>query len=185
MAENPSENIESPAAESPGPRLPAGAPLVRFASLGLLWLVLADGRPDSLGVGLPVMVLATWLSVRLTPPGRGAWRLTAWPAFAGYFLWRALAGSIDIAGRAMRPSRPLDPGLTRYRFKIAADRRTRVFLADAVSLLPGTLTAEVESDALVLHVVDRNAPVERDVAHLERLIGRMFGYRVPPREEAG
>ena len=59
-----------------------------------------------------------------------------------------------------------------------ADPSARVLLADALSLVPGTLSVELREDELELHVLDLAAPTEREVRELEAHIAAALG--LPP-----
>jgi multicomponent Na+:H+ antiporter subunit E len=58
-----------------------------------------------------------------------------------------------------------------------------VVLADAVSLLPGTLAVRLDTRqaCLELHVLDLGTDVATDVAALEQRVARLFGIEPPPR----
>lgn len=63
----------------------------------------------------------------------------------------------------------LNPGLLRYELRIAPGT-ARVFFVNTVSLLPGTLSADLREDCLWVHVIDAS---QENYAHLRLLEDRV------------
>lgn len=158
--------------------------LERLVVFIVLWWVLAEGDSSSWLFGVPFAFLASWASLRLTPE-RG-WRIRPLGAlrFAGFFAFHSIAGGIDVAMRALRPSMPIDPGFVRCPVRLGTDS-SRVLLADTVSLLPGTLSSGFEGDTLVLHVLDCDLPVLEDVRRVEERIAAALGLDLHEADGAG
>lgn len=167
----------------PGPELSEAmsesAPVMTYRSLAIrlllfggLWLLLTEGAADAWVVGLPAILAALIVSRRLVPPIRV--RLVALLRFLPMFAWRSLAGAWDVALRAMRPGRPLDPSLCTYRTSLP-DGLPRVFFANTVSLLPGTLSADLEGDNLCIHALDDGEAAVESLASLESAVASLFG----------
>ena len=112
---------------------------------------------------------------RLSLPG--ALRLSGW------FALQALRGAVDVARRALSPSLPVAPGWYRYPLRLPRGA-PRLVMANAITLLPGTLTAElVEEDGddhLILHLLDARADPAPDLEALETRIRGMFSLPAPP-----
>lgn len=66
---------------------------------------------------------------------------------------------------------PIPPGLP------------RVFMANPVNLLPGTLsvalTTELNQNALTVHVLDRNKQITIELESVEHRVARLFGVSLP------
>lgn len=158
----------------------------RCAAFAAGWWVLAEGDPSSWLFGVPFAILATLASLRLTPAR--AWRAApiGMARYVLFFLFRSFVGGVDVAWRAVRPSMPIEPDLVPYRFRLPPGP-ARVLLADTVSLLPGTLSTGIEGDVLVLHVLDRRAPVAEEVRVVEERIASALGLELPsrPRDAGG
>lgn len=154
--------------------------LERLAIFIVLWWVLSEGDSSSWLFGVPFAVLASWASLRLTPQ-RG-WRIRPLGVlrFAAFFAYHSVAGGVDVALRALRPSMPLVPGFVTYPVRLGTDS-ARVLLADTVSLLPGTLSSGFEGDSLVLHVLDCDLPVFEDVRRVEERIASALGLELVER----
>lgn len=151
------------------------APVVVAAFFAAVWWVLTEGEP-AWGVGVPVVLIASVAAWGLRFPGRVRLSLAGAFRFVPYFVWQSLRGGVDVARRALDPRLPLDPALLVYRLRLPPGP-ARVFLADIVSLLPGTLSAELAGDRLRLHVLDR-APAPAAVRALEARVADLFGLRL-------
>ena len=156
--------------------------LVLFAGA---WLVIAGTDPTSWIIGAPAVIAATWASLRLSRRAGGSPRLLAALAFAPFFLWHSLKGGLDVAWRVMRPRMRIAPGIHTYRLRLAS-ASARVVLLDTLSLLPGTLSADLRGDLLTVHALDAadGAALDADIAGLERRIGALFGEPLAPIDAA-
>lgn len=164
---------ESAAKTGASPLFPAArALLLRAALFALLWLVLAEGETGSWSIGLPAVVIAALLSLRLLPPATLSLRGIA--LLPPFFLWHSLRGGIDVAWRALHPRMPIDPTLVEYRLRLQSVLQ-RACMIDIVSLLPGTLSATLEGDTLTVHVLNRHAGIASDLSSLESVIAGIFG----------
>jgi multicomponent Na+:H+ antiporter subunit E len=161
----------------PAWRVPVVALLVRTAVFAALWWVVAEGR-SAWAFGLPAAALAALASLALQPSSRHHVRPLAALRLLRFFLWRSLLGSIDVAGRALRPRMPLRPAFEQHVLRVATPG-ARVLLVDLLSLMPGTLSVALQGDALLLHVLDTRLPIERDLRRLEQLVAALFGASLP------
>jgi len=143
--------------------------LRRGAILALVWLVLAGPDPGSWVIGLPAVVLATWVSQRLVPPLPCRIRWLPALAFVRYFLVESVRGGLDVASRTLAPRLRIAPGEIQYQSTLPEGAFMLLFGA-CVSLLPGTLTARVEGHSLIVHALDLAGDPR---AQLEELEGRI------------
>ena len=150
--------------------------LTRVAMLGSLWWVLTDGDGRAFLFGGPVIVVVAGWQFRETRTGGRTLRLWRVVVFAPFYLWRSLTGGCDVAWRALHWHLPIEPNVLRYRFHLPADSPARVFFANAVSLLPGTLSASWQGDELQIHIL---ADGERSFSRLRELedrVASLFGH---------
>jgi len=143
-----------------------------FALLLAVWFVL-DGV-DDIAVGALAAALGAALAASLAPADPVRLRPTALPAFVGFFLVESLRGATDVAWRALQRDLPIDPHLVDYRVSLPPGP-ARTLLAGVVSLLPGTLTADVADDGgrLTVHVLA--ADPQRALHALETRIAALYG----------
>jgi multicomponent Na+:H+ antiporter subunit E len=155
--------------------------LVRLLFFGPLFWILAEGRVVyPLLAGL-VVLAAAGASLLLVPPSTFTLSARGLIRFAPWFLAESVRGGLDVAGRTLQRHPSLEPGFVEYRLRLA-NPAARTFFASAVSLLPGTLSIHLRSDALRIHVLDlRHAPEAR-LRPLEDRVGEMFGEPMGPTE---
>jgi multicomponent Na+:H+ antiporter subunit E len=154
----------------------------RLALFAVIWWILTGGPADSWLIGAPIVVVAAWLSLRLwaNPP----LSLAGLARFVPFFAWQSVAGATDVARRAFQPRMPLRPGLVRHRLRLPPGA-CRVTLANVVSMLPGTLSADLDGDELVIHALDTSKDLHAMVLDLEPRIAAMFGLALDAAVPAG
>jgi len=176
--------LSHPHKPSRGFARPADA-VVRAGLLGLFWWSLNFDEPASWVIGVPTVLTATVLSFKLSPSL--TWRIHPIGAiqFGGSFLWHSLLGGVDVARRVFHPRLPLQPGLITYTLRLPAGA-ARVFLANSVSLHPGTLSAELDGTTLTVHTLDTEMPVLENLQLLEGHVAKMLGLELAakPGEDA-
>ena len=151
----------------------------RFLMGGLVfsavWSIFAGARdPASWIIGLPAVVAAAWCYASLAQDRRHRLSLLALAQFIPLFFWESFKGGIDVARRVLGPRLHVAPGLLDYRLGLTLPS-ARVFFVDLVSLLPGTLSADVQGDRLRVHALDRSVNPAGDLRRLERLVAAIFG----------
>ena len=65
------------------------------------------------------------------------------------------------------------------------DGAPRLFMANVVSLLPGTLSVELSGDCLKVHVLDATAPVFDELRRLESRVADLFVLKPSRRVGSG
>lgn len=149
-----------------------------FTVLLLVWVVL-DGV-HSLAVAVPAAAAGAWVGARYAGIEPYGWRPLQMLSFALYFVFESVRGGLDVAARALHPALPIEPHLLRYPIALPAGK-PRTLLVSVVSLLPGTLSADLSArdNMLVVHAI---TPEPRAaVAALERRIARLFGIALEAR----
>jgi multicomponent Na+:H+ antiporter subunit E len=151
--------------------------LWRSALFAGLWWALADGRPDSWGVGSVSIVAAVILSLRLLPPVPTYVSRIGLLRFLLFFFVQSLRGGVQVAWFALRPHPGLRPGIREIPLRLP-EGIGRVLLANTLSLLPGTLSVGLEGRRLCLHVLDETAPTEAEVRRAETRVAHMLGLQM-------
>ena len=162
-------------ASSPGtprqqPRIRPLRLTLHLSGFAALWAILTGGA-DWL-VGIPVIVLATAVTLRAGPASR--WSVGGLLRFIPFFVWHSLRGGIDVATRALNPRLPIDPAIVDYEMHLDS-AAARTLMANTVTLLPGTLSAELRGNRLSVHVLNASSPVADMLARLERRVAGLSG----------
>lgn len=134
-----------------------------------LWLLLAglDGLGYALVAALATGLLAAWLAPARLP----AIRPSGLMAYLYFFLTRSVLGGLDVSRRALRPSMPLEPGWLDYPCQLQTAPARNLFML-TMSLMPGTLAADVRGSTMRVHLLDPG--MRDDLPRLEQLIARLF-----------
>lgn len=75
--------------------------------------------------------------------------------------------------RVFHPTLPINPDLVRYRLRIE-EGFAQDIMVDAISLLPGTLSVEVEDNVLIIHVLNVENDIQREVSLIESHLSEIF-----------
>lgn len=111
---------------------------------------------------------------KLLSPVRWFWLLAYIPVFA----YMCVKCNIDVALRVLSPGLQLKPGIVKIRTSLKSDI-ARVFLANSITLTPGTMTVELKDDVLYIHWIEvgSNDPAEAGKAIIgpfEYFLSRIF-----------
>jgi len=154
-----------------------------IALLMVIWLLLTwpPGLTDA-AVGLFFCFLVAALVAEIYPerpqrafdPRRWFWMLIYIP----YFLYYCIKANLDVAYRVLHVDVPIRPGIVRVKTTLKGDV-AKTFLANSITLTPGTLTVDISGDDLYVHWIniseeDADTQTERIVRRFEPLLRRIF-----------
>jgi multicomponent Na+:H+ antiporter subunit E len=163
-----------------------GSKILTFMVSFGLWLLL------SLSADMPHIITGVFVSfvVALSVGGMfaGVPRKFLSPRRYGFFLIyllvlakEILKANLDVAYRVLHPSLPINPGIVKIKTDIKSETGL-TFLANSITLTPGTLTVDVDSKngLLYIHWIDvksRNIPEASKIiaGRFERIIKEVFG----------
>ena len=88
------------------------------------------------------------------------------------FLWEVIKANIDVAYRVLHPKLPINPGIVKVKTTLKSDTAL-TFLANSITLTPGTLSVDIDSEKSVLYVhwIDVKA---KDIDSATRIIVERF-----------
>ena len=96
------------------------------------------------------------------------------------FIWESIKANIDGAYRLAHPDLPINPGIVKVKTSLRSDTAL-TFLANSLTLKPGTMTVDIDKDngILYVHWVDVKAEdVDKATALIvhkfERILKRIF-----------
>ncbi len=151
-------------------RTGVGLPLRILGYAGIWWII--TGGEGGWLWGLPAVLIAALFNPFPTTE-RWRWRLRGVLVFVPVFVSLSLRSAADVAWRAVQPSRPLDPAVIDFIWHVEGEQ-ARVFLANLINLMPGTLCVRITDRGMTVHIL--GDPVRR-MAGLERLeavVGGLF-----------
>ncbi len=147
-----------------------GLPLRILAYAGIWWII--TGGEGGWLWGLPAVLVAALFNPFPTTE-RWRWRLRGVLAFVPVFAWLSLRSAVDVAWRAVHPSRPLHPALVDYAWNVEGGH-ARVFLANLINLMPGTLCVRFTEQGMTVHILGDPARTIAGLERLEAVVGRLF-----------
>ncbi|MBP2280790.1 multicomponent Na+:H+ antiporter subunit E [Psychrobacter sp. PL19] len=149
----------------------SSAVVLRLLLFSIIWWVLSGGEAGSWVIGAPAVVCAVAVSIALSPPVKVVWwRLVA---FMPFFVWQSLKGGIEVAQLAFQPSMSLAPELIEYPLRLSSGL-AQVAMINVTSLLPGTLSSEIEGNVLKIHILDSQSNYLAELQRLEQRLGQIF-----------
>lgn len=156
--------------------------LVRFILYSLMWYALAGSDMLSWIIGVPAVLLTTSLSLKLAASSRVNICFTGIIRFVPFFLYQSFHGATDVMRRALSFRQLLNPGLVSYT-TLLPEGSARIFFINSISLLPGTLSAKLHGNKVVIHTLDLGLPVWRNIQRLEFQVALLMGCKTFKRKE--
>ena len=88
------------------------------------------------------------------------------------FFWEMMKANFDVAYRVVHPRMPIRPGIVAIKTELKTDIG-KLFLANSITLTPGTLTMDVRGEYLFIHWINlKDEDIEIEKA--SKLIGGRF-----------
>lgn len=156
---------------------------VHFLILLIIWVLLTWSLQwQELIVGAFIALIAMLMlgdiftigAVKVLNPVRFFWLfIYAWVFFA-----YVIKANFDVAYRVLNVYMPIRPGIVKVRTKLRSDM-ARTFLANSITLTPGTLSIDIVGDHLYVHWInivseDPEKETEIIVRRFEKLLERIF-----------
>ncbi len=150
--------------------------ILKTAGFFVIWLLLsASFNLFHLGLGLVAAFAVAWLNTDRAVSHFMILQLR----IVWYFLWlvgRILQSGFHLSVLILHPALPIDPKLIRYRTKLQEGAGI-VLMGNSITLTPGTITVEVNSQDLVVHAMDDKSAHDVTSLRLERQIAGLFGEK--------
>ncbi len=141
------------------------------------WLILTAADVGSWVIGLPFIALAILLQ-----PSSETWFFKNSPflniiglvQFGYFFLLESLRGGLDVSSRVLAANPRVDPVFFDYSMRLQIPNAQLLFIS-SVSLLPGTLCADLNNNQITIHTLDQHMDTTQGIKRLEFLVGKIFG----------
>ncbi|MFC1683196.1 Na+/H+ antiporter subunit E [Candidatus Zixiibacteriota bacterium] len=157
--------------------------IFQFLIIFILWLLLTWSlAPQEVIVGAVVSLFLSLIlhqvflqgTGKLAQPARYFWFLVYLPVF----FYHVVRANLDVAYRVLHPEMPIRPGIVKVRTTLESDMG-RAFLANSITLTPGTLTVDLVGDHLYIHWInivteDPQEETEVIVKKFEHYLRRVF-----------
>lgn len=147
--------------------------------LAVIWLALTGF--DELLLGAVAAAVGALFGTWVVPGRPHPWRPLRLFRFTRYFLWASLAGGLDVAWRALQRRPAIHPTWLCYRLSLPRGQ-PRTLMVSMLSLLPGTLSADLrDDDILLVHALDGSdeAATREGIARLEQELAWFFSLPAP------
>ena len=150
-------------------------------TLAAIWWALNPNDPTSWVIGAPAVVAATATVLLIPRPASPPIALGGALRFAGFFAVQTVVGATDVALRAFNPFAQPEPGFLTWQTHLPKGAPSVAF-ANAITLLPGTLTARIEGNTFTIHLRDTGAATTPQLAALEARIAAVFALKPETQE---
>jgi multicomponent Na+:H+ antiporter subunit E len=148
-----------------------------------IWFILSKADLSSWPFALPTILLSTLISMCLVGPGDDhLLKPVVLLRYLPLFVWKSIASGFDVMVRVLNPRLPIHPGLVRYPLSFTHEG-ARVLLANCITMLPGTISAQLNDDHLIVHTLDTTLPVHATINRFERKIANIFGLEITAGQE--
>jgi multicomponent Na+:H+ antiporter subunit E len=149
----------------------------RFLLFSIIWSALTGSEAESWIIGFPAIVCAVFLSLKLSPLSHVSLSFVGICSFIPFFIRQSTLSGIDVMRRVLSRRLAVNPGLVSYT-TFLPERTARIFFVNTISLLPGTLSADLQGDRVTVHTIDKNLAIWANMQNLELRIALL--WRVTP-----
>jgi multicomponent Na+:H+ antiporter subunit E len=149
--------------------------LATAGALFFLWLLLTStSNVQEVVAGAVLALLVAALGYKgFTRRGLGIFsprRLMRLLIYLPVFFWEMMKANFDVAYRVVHPRMPIRPGIVAIKTELKSDIG-KLFLANSITLTPGTLTMDVQGEYLFIHWINVK---DDDVERASEMIGGRF-----------
>lgn len=152
------------------------------AALALWLLLFWSAEPAVVAVGAVLAVIIGASMGKIFPGSLAKWldprRWFFAAVYLPYFLYYCIRANLDVMIRVIHPDVPIRPGIVKVPTTLT-DPMAKTFLANSITLTPGTLSIDIDGQDLYIHWINihTDAPDQRFaiiVGRFEPLLRRIF-----------
>ena len=147
---------------------------LKASALFVLWVMLSASFDwIHLGLGLILSFLVAWINSGHSPfvP-----KFRLWGKILLYLPWlffKIVQSSLHVSKLILHPSLPIDPRLIDLEANLGHHAAV-VLLGNSITLTPGTITAEVDRNRLIVHALDEASGLDITNKEIESKIADIF-----------
>ncbi len=138
-----------------------------------IWLLLSGHyTPLMILFGLLSTLVVVGLAARADLIDRGIQPVLIKPSVLLYWVWlgrEIIKSNIDVTRRILSPGLPISPNI----FTVRATQKTelgRVTYANSITLVPGTVTVDVDEDIFTVHALTQEVAAELQRGEMNRRV---------------
>jgi multicomponent Na+:H+ antiporter subunit E len=145
---------------------------------GVLWWSLVESTFSSWLIGIIVVPFAAWLSITLyrnntqKSENTTSFSIVGLLKFLPFFAWQSLKGGYQTASLALS-SRAAPADFIEFETFLGS-RREKILFMHIISLMPGSLTANINGQIIRIHILDINEYSEDGLRDCEQRLSRIF-----------
>ena len=145
----------------------------------LLWACLSGRVDDPMMIAFGALavtaaVLTAWRIHSLDQEGSPYGNILGLAPYTFWLIGQIALANMSTVQRILGGRGAISPTLVRFRTQTPPGFARFVF-ANSITLTPGTVTVEVEDDALLVHALDERAVTAESLAKMERRVMRALG----------
>jgi multicomponent Na+:H+ antiporter subunit E len=141
------------------------------AALAAFWFALSgETAPLFVALGVASVLASLWLAGRLRILDRDAspyHRIVQHLLYLSWLLVEIVKANAVVILKVLGPRHGIDPAIVRVR-STARTNLGRALFANSITLTPGTVTADVDGDQLVVHALVRERAPPHSFAQMDR-----------------
>lgn len=139
-----------------------------------IWFILSKGEMSGgLPFAIPCILTACMLAMQLRRAEPFDFHLGLLLVHLPFFLYKSTMSGLDVMRRALHPAMPIAPVLVEFHFSLPPGN-PRIFLADIITLLPGTISADMDDEKILIHALDPKMALQSELRHLEKKVARLY-----------
>lgn len=160
-------------------QMSTGFLFLKAMSLFVLWVLLsASFEWIHLGLGLILSFFVAWINAGHSPfvPKFGLY--LRFLLYLPWLFYKIIQSSLHLSKLILHPALPIDPQLISVESKLRHNAAIVLF-GNSITLTPGTITAEVDRNNLIVHAMDKALSEDFESKEMESKIADIFKDEAP------
>lgn len=160
-------------------QMSTGFLFLKAMSLFVLWVLLsASFEWIHLGLGLILSFFVAWINAGHSPfvPKFGFY--LRFLLYLPWLFYKIIQSSLHLSKLILHPALPIDPQLISVESKLRHNAAIVLF-GNSITLIPGTITAEVDRNNLIVHAMDKALSEDVESKEMESKIADIFKDEAP------
>jgi len=153
------------------------------AVLFVFWIIFTSNvNWRHLLLGAVTALLISWFAFYLLEgrldPHLNAKVAIKFPVYAALLFWEIIKANWDVLKRVLAPSLPISPQIVKFESYLESDI-AKVFLANAITLTPGTVTVDIRGSTFYIHCLADDHTEDPGDGTLQQMTAWLFSEGPP------